>query len=235
MDRLPHRSHQRPLCHLLSDRQPGPIPCRQDHAVRPGHRSPHQEWDWVHARLKKKSLIPESWTISQCLFGEHLLQQRPDAIVCLVESEKTALIGSGFCPDYIWVATGGKTQLGEKLNVLQGRKVLVFPDIDATRQWYDKLSAIPSLNFTFSTILEDEATAEDRTAQIDIADWLIRWRSNCAVPAVPSVPHNYGTEQAGYTNPVVREVAKYFTAEVMPEVAAFIEDLDLELISVSQI
>ena len=191
--------------------------------------------DWAHARLKKKGLIPENWTISQCLFGEHLLQKRPDAIVCLVESEKTALIGSGFCPDYLWVATDGKTQLGDKLNVLQGRKVLVFPDIDATRQWYDKLSAIPGLNLTFSTILEDEATAEDRTAQIDIADWLIRRRSNCAVPAVPSVPHNYGTEQAGYTNPVVREVAKYFPAEVMPEVAAFIEDLDLELISVSQI
>ncbi|MBR1699705.1 MAG: hypothetical protein IJ714_07975 [Bacteroidales bacterium] len=183
--------------------------------------------DWAHARLKKSGLLPESWTVTQCLFGEHLLPQRPDAIVCLVESEKTAIIGSGFCPQYIWVATGGKTQLGPKLSVLQGRKVLVFPDIDATAEWREKLSSIPGLNFTFSTILEDEASAEDRAAQIDVADWLLR--------TVPPVPSNPGTEQPYYSNPVAREVAKYFPAEVMPEVAALIDDLDLELVSVTQI
>ena len=32
--------------------------------------------DWVHARLKKSGALPESWTVIQCLFGEHLLQQR---------------------------------------------------------------------------------------------------------------------------------------------------------------
>lgn len=41
--------------------------------------------DWAHARLKKSGVLPESWNVSQCLFGEHLLPQRPDAIVCLVE------------------------------------------------------------------------------------------------------------------------------------------------------
>ena len=194
--------------------------------------------DWAHARLKKSGVLPESWNVSQCLFGEHLLPQRPDAIVCLVESEKTALIGSGFCPQYIWVATGGKTQLGPKLSVLQGRKVLVFPDIDATKEWREKLSSIPGLNFTFSTILEDEATAEDRAAEIDIADWLLRFychpeRSEGS--PVPPVPLRSGTEQPYYSNPVAREVAKYFPVDVMPEVAALIEDLDLELVTVTQL
>ena len=32
--------------------------------------------DWAHARLKKSGALPESWTVIQCLFGEHLLQQR---------------------------------------------------------------------------------------------------------------------------------------------------------------
>ena len=194
--------------------------------------------DWAHARLKKSRVLPESWTVSQCLFGEHLLPQRPDAIVCLVESEKTALIGSGFCPQYVWVATGGKTQLGPKLSVLQGRKVLVFPDIDATVEWREKLSSIPGLNFTFSTILEDEATAEDRAAQIDIADYLLKhchFERSREISSVPSVPLRSGTEQPFYSNPVAREVAKYFPADVMPEVAALIEDLDLELVSVTQI
>ena len=35
-----------------------------------------------------------------------------------------------------------------------------------------------------------------------------------------------------YDNLVVREVAKYFPADVMPEVAALIEDLDLEIVSI---
>ena len=205
--------------------------------------------DWAHARLKKSGVLPENWNVSQCLFGEHLLPQHPDAIVCLVESEKTALIGSGFCPQYIWVATGGKTQLGPKLSVLQGRKVLVFPDIDATLEWREKLSSIPGLNFTFSTILEDEASAEDRAAQIDIADWLLRHyrvmpggdRASGCLPErsegspVPPVPLRSGTEQPYYSNPVAREVAKYFPANVMPEVAALIDDLDLQLVSVTQI
>ena len=94
------------------------------------------------------------------------------------------------------------------------------------------------LNFTFSTILEDDATAEDRAAQIDIADYLLRFychperSEGFPVPPVPSCP---GMEQPYCANPVAREVAKYFPADVMPEVAALIEDLDLELVSVTQI
>ena len=136
------------------------------------------------------------------------------------------------------MATGGKTQLGPKLSVLQGRKVLVFPDIDATVEWREKLSSIPGLNFTFSTILEDEATAEDRAAQIDIADYLLKhchFERSREISSVPPVPLRSGTEQPIYSNPVAREVAKYFPADVMPEVAALIEDLDLELVSVTQI
>ena len=189
--------------------------------------------DWAHARLKKTGVLPDSWTVTQCLFGEHLLRLRPDAIVCLVESEKTAIIGSGFCPQYIWLATGGKTQLGLKLSVLQGRKVLVFPDIDATKDWKEKLSAIPGLNLTFSTILEDNATHEDRTAQIDIADYLLKhchFERSREISSVPPVPLHTGTEQ--YANPVAREVAKYFSSDVMPEVAALIDDLDLELTAI---
>ena len=205
--------------------------------------------DWVHARLKKQGILPESWAVTQCLFGEHLLPQRPDSIVCLVESEKTALIGSGFCPQYIWVATGGKTQLGPKLSVLQGRKVLVFPDIDATQEWKEKLSAIPGLSLTFSTILEESASDEDHAAQIDIADYLLRQyhvmpggnRASGCHPErsegspVPPVPSCTGTEQPLYANPVAQEVARYFPADVMPEVAALIDDLDLQLVSVTQI
>lgn len=187
--------------------------------------------DWVHARLKKKGLLPESWTVRQCLFGEHLLAQYPDALVCLVEAEKTAVICSAFCPKFIWLATGGKTQLGDRLDVLKGRKVLVFPDIDAYAAWREAFAKKPFLSVTFSDILEKEGTPEDRAAQIDIADWLLQWQSNCCVPSVPLVPER-NTAQPEGTNPVLAEVARYFSPESLPEVAALIEDLDLEIISI---
>ena len=187
--------------------------------------------DWVHARLKKKGLLPESWSVRQCLFGEHLLAQYPDALVCLVEAEKTAVICSAFCPKFIWLATGGKTQLGDRLDVLKGRKVLVFPDIDAYAAWQEAFAKKPYLSVTFSDILEKDGTPEDRAAQIDIADWLLQWQDGGSVPSVPLVPER-NTAQAAGTNPLLAEVARYFSPESLPEVAALIEDLDLEIISI---
>ena len=52
-----------------------------------------------------------SWTMTQCLFGEHLLTRYPERIVALVEAEKTAVIGAGFIPEYVWLATGGQKRL----------------------------------------------------------------------------------------------------------------------------
>jgi len=78
--------------------------------------------------------------LRQCLFGEHLLAKYPDRPVSLVEAEKTAVIASLFCPDQVWVATGGCGQLGEeKLATLKGREVTVYPDSGAFMKWYKKL------------------------------------------------------------------------------------------------
>ena len=51
-----------------------------------------------------------------------------DKVAVLVESEKSAVIGSALFPDYVWLAAGGKSQLREeKLRVLSGRTLLFFP------------------------------------------------------------------------------------------------------------
>lgn len=48
-----------------------------------------------------------------------------------VESEKTAIICSAMMPQYLWLATGGKSGLtSERLSSLKGRKIIVFPHID---------------------------------------------------------------------------------------------------------
>ena len=86
--------------------------------------------DWVHAKLKKSGVLSDDWELSQCLFGEHLLGLRPNDTVCLVESEKSAIIGSAVIPDYIWLATGGKGNLkSDTCECLKGRNVILYPDL----------------------------------------------------------------------------------------------------------
>lgn len=97
----------------------------------------------MHARLKREGVLPDEWELSQCLFGEHLLKGRPGDTVCLVESEKSAVIGSGVMPGYVWLATGGKQNLKtEKCECLKGRNVILFPDLGAFDVWKEKGEAI---------------------------------------------------------------------------------------------
>ena len=63
---------------------------------------------WAYTNLKAAHLLPPEWRLTQCLFGEHLLQDKVNANVALVESEKTTVICSLLLPEYIWLATGGK-------------------------------------------------------------------------------------------------------------------------------
>lgn len=132
--------------------------------------------NWVHAIMKKQKLLPDDYNLVQCLFGEHLLRIYPDRVVALVESEKSALIGAGVFPEYVWLATGGKSQLStDKLKILKGRTVIMFPDVDGFEYWTSKSKEVEAIGckVIVSDLLEKNATEEDRENKIDIADWLI--------------------------------------------------------------
>ena len=132
--------------------------------------------NWLHTTLKRKKQLPKDWQLTQCLFGEHLLCQYPDNTVALVESEKTAIISSALMPQYTWLATGGKSGLSsERLSSLKGRKIIAFPDVDAFKDWQQKIFTFPHLDIRISRLLEDNATPEDRAVHIDLADWLIKY------------------------------------------------------------
>ena len=182
---------------------------------------------WVHSMLKPGTL-PVNWKMTQCLFGEHLLDEYPDRVVVLVEAEKTAVIGAGFAQDCIWLATGGMSQLGDKLDVLENRKVLVYPDIDAHDRWVEEFQKRPYLSVTISDFLVENATDEDRAAQIDIADWLIHY---ARVPAVPPLEGTEHFPAHKFTNPIAADVAKYFPARFAAEIEALVEDFDLVPVS----
>ena len=132
--------------------------------------------NWLHSILKRRKQLPPDWQLTQCLFGEHLLPQHPDKTVSLVESEKTAIICSAMMPQYLWLATGGKSGLtSERLSSLKGRKIIVFPDIDAFKDWQQKIFTFPHLDIRISRLLEDNATPADRAAHIDLADWILKY------------------------------------------------------------
>ena len=170
--------------------------------------------NWVHSILKRRGALPQSWTLTQCLFGEHLLPQFPDKKVALVESEKTAVICAALMPSYIWLATGGKTQLGDKLRVLQGREVIAFPDVDGYDEWQRKLSLLSGLNIRISDYLQRSATPADRAAHIDIADLLLRQSAAHPEPENP--------------------ILKYFAPEHRENVQALIDELGLVPVSIKR-
>lgn len=141
-------------------------------------RNHDQHPDWVHSRLMRADKLDKGFNLVQCLFGEHLLSREPDNIVALCEGQKNAIIGSGVCPQWLWVATCGKSGLtAERLQPLKGRKVLVFADLDAHDQWSEKLRSMSlKVGFTYTMFdkMQDIATDEDRRQGLDIADYLLQ-------------------------------------------------------------
>jgi hypothetical protein len=129
-------------------------------------KEPHARVTWVHRALKI-----EPYNLKQCLFGLHLAASSSKP-VAVVESEKSAIIGAGFVPGFIWMATGGKGTLSrEILEPLQGRRIVLFPDLGAADEWTEKAAGWPGV--TVSDVLEKRATAEDRAAGWDVADYLL--------------------------------------------------------------
>jgi len=127
------------------------------------------------------------FNLSQCLFGEHLITSKHDQVI-VVESEKTAIIGSINITDYVWVATGGKSSgVVDKLKVLKNYKVTLVPDIDATESWKKLIEENADLQgMVVNEYLFYVATEQQRKDQYDIADFLLdERRSHDAKATLP--------------------------------------------------
>jgi hypothetical protein len=136
---------------------------------------------WVHSILKSKGLLPDSWQLSQCLFGAHLLAdpKNDNKAVGIVEAEKTACICSLIMPTYIWMACGGLEQLksNNKLSILKDHAIILYPDIDGYEKWREDATELKAegYNINVSDYLEKVATEADRAAKVDIADITMRY------------------------------------------------------------
>jgi hypothetical protein len=126
-----------------------------------GHRLGHTEAgrggvDWVSARLKRKGKMSQSAAIRHnALFGGHLATENPDKVIVIVESEKTALIGSFLNPRFVWMASGGLDGLASaKFDGLRGRRVVLIPDADGVESWKRKMTLVRSLTSPESSYVD---------------------------------------------------------------------------------
>lgn len=130
---------------------------------------------WLHTRwMKGQGKSASDFNRAPCLFGQHLLAMRPDGIVGVVESEKTAVIATLTKPDAVWVATGGCSGLTPKVcAALKGRRVVVYPDADKVEEWTEKAGALTMCrSVKVSSWAKDEPTGSTR----DIADVIVQQR-----------------------------------------------------------
>lgn len=110
---------------------------------------------------------------SLCYFGDHLLTQRPNDPVAIVESEKSALIASIIRKDVIWLATGSLSRFtSQRSKHLKGRYCHIFPDLDGVEAWRSKLENLKTIGI--DAIFEDEYIRTYATSpKDDIADIIL--------------------------------------------------------------
>ena len=100
-----------------------------------------------------------------------------EPVICIVESEKTAVICSEHFPDCIWMACGGLSNIScEKLKPLMdlGRRIQLFPDKDGIKAWREKATELKYDNLGFNTEFIDTYWKPEDGSKADVADIVIR-------------------------------------------------------------
>ena len=124
---------------------------------------------WVHSDLKRAAILSDTWRLEQCLYGEHLLGDYPEATVAIVEAYKTAHVGAILHPEMVWVAVDSLMGLtAERLRPLKGRDVLLYPDEGKGYEvWAERIGAIAeAVGFRYRV----SSFMEGRERGSDIAD-----------------------------------------------------------------
>ena len=146
---------------------------------------------WVSTHLSRRHHWPDKHQGTHCLFGLHLLTQQAGPLmvpaylnVCIVEAEKTAFILSELYPEFLWLATGGLSELQpDKFRPLRGHKVILFPDTDPGRtaytRWFNIAQEVMDAIFWedsppiyVSPILELHASPSQKSRKIDLVDFI---------------------------------------------------------------
>jgi hypothetical protein len=146
-----------------------------------GHRDKERHPGWIYNQEGcREACDPDNHEILKPLFGAHLLKRYPDAVVNIVESEKTALVMANFYGQLdrqLWIACGGLKHLHlESMQPLidQGRKVWLWPDKDGVHEWQQVADKLGSEKVQVYTRFFDTCWRECDGDKADCADIIIR-------------------------------------------------------------
>ena len=137
-----------------------------------GNKAP----DWLNEYLKNDRII-------SCLFGDHLLSKFPKNTIGIVEAPKTAIYATlsfGF-PDkpgnLLWLAVYNKSSLKlDKIKSIEGRNIIVFPDVDAHEEWKQLFLNFQKQGFrgnvTIADVVNKWAKNNNKDGGVDLADMI---------------------------------------------------------------
>lgn len=128
----------------------------------------------------------ENTEMRQVFFGLHLINYFKNYKIGIVESEKTAMLCDLFFDEkIIWLASGGMEGINErKLQDLEGREVILFPDLSTTnsknsayKSWKTKAETLGKrliMNIKINNYLELFSCSSDKENQLDLGDFIIK-------------------------------------------------------------
>jgi len=146
-----------------------------------GHRDKEAHPGWIYNQDGcRQQLDPDKHEIVKPLFGSHLLNRYPKAVINIVESEKTAIIMANYYDDFdsqIWLACGGLKFLQlDSLQPLidQGRTIWLWPDKDGRDAWQTVCDKLGYDHCRVYTHFFDTCWTPADGDKADIADIAIR-------------------------------------------------------------
>ena len=146
-----------------------------------GHRDKQAHPGWIYNQDGcRQQLEPDKHEIIKPLFGSHLLNRYPKAVINIVESEKTAIIMANYYGNHdaqIWLACGGLKHLQlDSLQPLidQGRTIWLWPDKDGRDDWQEVCDKLGYDKCRVYTHFFDTCWTEADGDKADVADIAIR-------------------------------------------------------------
>ena len=146
-----------------------------------GHRDKHAHPGWIYNQEGcRQQLNPDRHEVMKPLFGSHLLAKYTNAVVNIVESEKTAVIMANYYgkpEEQLWLACGGLQHLRlESMQPLidQGRTIWLWPDKNGREAWQEVCDKLGYDKCRVYTHFFDSCWTEADGMKADVADIAIR-------------------------------------------------------------
>lgn len=138
-------------------------------------KEPYNHISWAHSPDKNNAFgSNEDFNLTQCFFGEHLLNNEDVTTFNVVESEKTAILCSIANPSTYWIATGGLQNINEeRLLPFKDKKLVFYPDKGkAFEVWKNKLKPfMDGFDIVISSAVEKKVELMEGE---DLGDYVIK-------------------------------------------------------------